>query len=86
MDRIQCPICFQTFSNQKKPMIICLNGHSMCEECFHDIQSLAKPECSICRENLLSVPIVNRDVLGLIEAVYESMAAIPVIKAEELTI
>ncbi len=67
-------------------MIICPNGHSMCQGCFQDIKSSAKPECSICRNDLLSVPIVNRDVLGLIEAVYESMAAIPVIKQEELTI
>jgi len=86
MDRIQCPICFENFSNERKPMIICSNGHSMCQGCFQDIKSSAKPECSICRDDLLSVPIVNRDVLGLIEAVYESMAAIPVIKQEELTI
>ena len=86
MDRIQCPICLENFSHQKKPMIICQNGHSMCEECFHDVELLVRRECSICRENLLSVPIVNRDVLNLIDAVYESMAAIPVIKVEELEI
>src|SRR5580693_5145198 len=86
MDRIQCPICFENFSNQKKPMIICLNGHSMCEVCFHDIESSVRPECSMCREKLLSVPIVNRDVLSLVEAIYESMAAIPVIKEEELIV
>ncbi|CAF3963810.1 unnamed protein product [Rotaria sordida] len=65
-------------------MIICSNGHSMCQECFNDIKSSTQPACSICRNSLLSTPIVNRDVLNLIEAVYESMAAIPVIKAEEL--
>ncbi|CAF0752160.1 unnamed protein product [Rotaria sordida] len=67
-------------------MIICSNGHSMCQECFNDIKSSTQPACSICRNSLLSTPIVNRDVLNLIEAVYESMAAIPVIKAEELII
>lgn len=56
----------------------------MCEGCFHDIQSSLRPECSVCRSDLLSTPIVNRDVLNLIEAVYDSMAAIPIIAAEEL--
>ena len=86
MDRIQCPICLEDFSNEKKPLIICSNGHSMCQECFHSLKSSNKPECSVCRSDLLTTPIVNRDVLGLIEAIYESMAAIPVIKAEELTL
>ncbi|CAF1669311.1 unnamed protein product, partial [Adineta ricciae] len=86
MDRLQCPICFEDFSKEKKPMIICTNGHSMCQECLTDIKSSRNPECSICREDLLSVSIVNRDVLNLIDAIYETMAAIPVIKDEELTL
>ncbi|CAF4568427.1 unnamed protein product, partial [Rotaria sp. Silwood2] len=57
----------------------------MCQECLNGITSSTKPECSLCRDSLLPVPIVNRDVLSLIEAIYESMAAIPVIKVEELT-
>lgn len=67
-------------------MIICLNGHSTCQGCFNDVQSLPRPECSICRETLLPSPIVNRDVLNLISVVYETMAEIPVIKAEELVL
>lgn len=86
MDRIQCPICLDNFSTDKRPMIICQNGHSMCEQCFNDVRSSSRPECSMCREALLQSPIVNRDVLSLIDAVYESMAAIPVIKAEELVL
>ncbi|CAF0765791.1 unnamed protein product [Rotaria sp. Silwood1] len=58
----------------------------MCPGCFNDIKSSMKPECSICRDSLLPVPIVNRDVLNLIQAVFESMAAIPVIKTEELIV
>ena len=65
-------------------MIICENGHSMCDGCLRDIQLSGRAECSMCREELLPKPIVNREVLNLIEAVYESMAAIPVIRAEEL--
>lgn len=86
MDRIQCPICLENYSNQRKPMIICENGHSMCDGCFRDIQLSSRPECPMCREELLPKPIVNREVLNLIDAVYESMAAIPVIKAEELVL
>lgn len=84
MDQIQCPICFENFSNENKPYIICSNGHSMCKGCFDDVQSSQRPECSICRIDLLREPIINRDVLNLIEAIYEKMAAIPVIQAEEL--
>ncbi|CAF4067406.1 unnamed protein product [Rotaria sp. Silwood2] len=58
----------------------------MCQGCFNDIKSSIRPECSVCRDGLLPMPIVNRDVLSLIEAVYETMAAIPLIKAEELII
>ncbi|CAF3945174.1 unnamed protein product [Rotaria sp. Silwood2] len=58
----------------------------MCQGCFNDIKSSIRPECSVCRDGLLPMPIVNRDVLNLIEAVYETMAAIPLIKAEELII
>ena len=86
MDCLRCPICFEDFSKERKPMIICINGHSMCQECLTDIKSLRDPECSICREGLLSVSIVNRDVLNLIDAIYETMATIPVIKNKELTI
>ncbi|CAF2530298.1 unnamed protein product [Rotaria sp. Silwood2] len=58
----------------------------MCQGCFNEIKSSIRPECSVCRDGLLPMPIVNRDVLSLIEAVYETMAAIPLIKAEELII
>ena len=67
-------------------MIICLNGHSMCQDCSNDVKSSSRPECSICRETLLPSPIVNRDVLNLISGIYDTMAEIPVIKAEELVL
>lgn len=84
MDRIQCPICLETYSNQKRPMIICENGHSLCEECLRDMKQRGNAECPIGREELLPKGIVNREVLNLIEAVFESMAAIPMIEAAEL--
>jgi hypothetical protein len=67
-------------------MIICSSGHSVCQPCLQNIESSPTPLCPTCRRNLLSEPIVNRDVLDLIAAVYESMAAIPMIKAEELVV
>lgn len=83
MDRIRCPICLANFSSEKRPLIICSNGHSVCQQCFNQVASRT---CCICRNALLPSPIVNLDVLSLIEAIHDVMAEIPVIQTEELII
>lgn len=85
MDLIRCPICFSNFSSEKRPMIICSNGHSVCQQCSNNVNSTTST-CCICRNGLLLSPIVNLDVLSLIEAIHDVMAKIPVIQAEELII
>lgn len=85
MDQIRCPICLTNFSNERKPMIVCSNGHSVCKECFDTIISTS-PRCCTCRSELLLSPIVNLDVLSLIEAIRDVMAEIPIIPADELSI
>ena len=67
-------------------MILCSNGHSVCQSCLKEIEQSRSPLCPTCRQELLKEPIINRDVLDVMRAVYESMAAIPVIKAEELVV
>ena len=86
MDRIQCPICFANFSNENKPMIMCVNGHSICESCCQDPRSSPSNLCSMCRQIILPTPILNRDVLTLINSIYDTMAKIPMIRIEELKI
>lgn len=66
-------------------MIICSNGHSVCQQCFVELESTSS-RCCTCRNQLLSAPIVNFDVLSLIEAIHDVMAEIPVIQADELKI
>ena len=86
MDRILCSICFENFSDQRKPMIICAEGHSLCQVCYENIRSSRSPICPTCRGDLLGTAIVNREVLNLIATIYETMAAIPVIQPDELVI
>lgn len=60
----------------KKSMITCLNK----------IRLSTRPVRLSCSENVLPSPLVDCDVLNLIEAVYKSMTAIPVIRVEEFFI
>ena len=49
MDRIICSICCENFSDQRKPLIICAEGHSLCQVCHQSIQSSRSPICPTCR-------------------------------------
>lgn len=84
MDRIECAICSEDFSDLIKPMIICQEGHSTCLSCYNSIKTGKTPLCPTCRQKLLSEPIVNRDVLALINSLYGPAAHLPVIPDEEL--
>lgn len=64
-------------------MIVCKNGHSVCNECRI---TLSTTSCCICRSKLLLEPIVNIDVLSLIDAVCDEMTEMSIIPASELCI
>ncbi|KAJ5069043.1 hypothetical protein M0811_11943 [Anaeramoeba ignava] len=63
MDPSICPKCFQNYSQERKPMIICQEGHSICEDCVKKINS-----CPFCRSSFDDFkPILNRTLLQLVE-------------------
>ncbi|XP_037033280.1 serine/threonine-protein kinase ULK3-like [Bradysia coprophila] len=86
MDFVRCPVCFENFSLEKRPMTICANGHSLCEQCSTTIRSRATATCCTCRGRLLPSPIPNISVLNMIEQIHDIMVEIQVIEANELTI
>ena len=52
----ECPICLQDFNLlERKPMMVCIQQHLICEFCFHRQESLK--DCPFCRE-----PINRRKV------------------------
>ncbi|KAJ5073925.1 palmitoyltransferase [Anaeramoeba ignava] len=83
MESIVCPICFETFSNEKKPIIICEQGHTICQICLKEMDS-----CPFCRSSFEnSKLIINRPLLSIIEEMQKiSIKTIPVIPLEELEI
>lgn len=85
MDFVRCPICYENFSQEKRPMTICSNGHSVCEQCSINSQIRAAI-CCICRGDVLSSPIPNIIVLNMVEAIHDSMVRIQIIEANELSI
>ncbi|KAJ5080174.1 ovarian-specific serine/threonine-protein kinase lok-related [Anaeramoeba ignava] len=40
MDPGVCPMCFQNYSQERKPMIVCQEGHSICEFCSKTVDHL----------------------------------------------
>ncbi|KAJ5080001.1 palmitoyltransferase [Anaeramoeba ignava] len=79
-----CQICFEEYSKERKPMIVCKEGHSVCEHCLKKIDS-----CPFCRssfENFES--ILNRDLLQSVEEMKEKkkLSNVPIIPLSELKV
>ncbi|KAJ5066238.1 palmitoyltransferase [Anaeramoeba ignava] len=79
-----CPICFQKFSQERKPMIICEEHHSICESCFNTLN-----KCPFCANSLTNFkPIQNLDLLKSIdqEDTNSNLSQIPIIPLDQLEI
>ncbi|KAJ5080002.1 serine/threonine-protein kinase nek11 [Anaeramoeba ignava] len=79
-----CPICFEEYSQERKPMIACAAGHTICELCLKNMK-----ECPFCRSSLTKFkPIQNRILLEIIEQMKEQkkVANVPIIPLSELKI
>ncbi|PSN33768.1 E3 ubiquitin-protein ligase sina [Blattella germanica] len=46
LQEIECPICLQYMI---PPIEICLNGHNICKDCRHNIET-----CPFCRSRLIN--------------------------------
>ncbi|KAJ5068729.1 hypothetical protein M0811_02672 [Anaeramoeba ignava] len=63
MNTFTCSICFESYSQERKPMIICQEGHSICEKCLKNMN-----KCPFCRTSFDNFkPIPNRDLLRAAE-------------------
>ncbi|KAJ5075045.1 aardvark [Anaeramoeba ignava] len=79
-----CPICFQNYSQERKPMIICQDGHSICGDCVKKIDG-----CPFCRTSFDDFkPILNRTLLQLIQTIQKKPKEqiIPFIPLSELEV
>ncbi|KAJ5076630.1 faciogenital dysplasia protein [Anaeramoeba ignava] len=65
MDPAICPMCFENYSQERKPMIICQEGHSICELCVKTVE-----HCIFCRSSFEGFkPILNRSLLQIVEKI-----------------
>ncbi|CAD8065318.1 unnamed protein product [Paramecium sonneborni] len=50
-----CPVCREF---NQIPVIVCLQGHEICKDCFYNIRNLddIRQVCPICKQELLSTP------------------------------
>ncbi|KAJ5076468.1 rho gtpase activation protein [Anaeramoeba ignava] len=63
MDPEVCSMCFEIYSQERKPMIICQDGHSICEDCLKKVDG-----CPFCRTYFDDFkPILNRSLLQIVE-------------------
>ncbi|KAJ5067461.1 ovarian-specific serine/threonine-protein kinase lok-related [Anaeramoeba ignava] len=63
MDPGVCPMCFENYSKERKPMIVCSKGHSICETCLKTVD-----ECIFCQSSFDNFqPIVNVSLLRIVE-------------------
>ncbi|KAJ5076625.1 palmitoyltransferase [Anaeramoeba ignava] len=65
MDPEVCPMCFENYSQERKPIIICQEGHSICELCVKTVD-----HCIFCRSSFEEFkPILNRSLLQIVEKI-----------------
>lgn len=91
--QLSCGVCFEKYnsgstpaeSDDRRPMTVCLNGHTLCATCVKAFRERSAP-CSFCREVLLPNPIVNRALIELMEEYIASVEKVPQIPLAELTI
>ncbi|KAJ5071837.1 serine/threonine-protein kinase ulk3 [Anaeramoeba ignava] len=82
METVKCAICFERFDSKRKPIIICSNGHSICEKCVENVKT-----CPFCRLRLdKSKFITNISLLQIAEEIGERISDVPVIPLEEIII
>ena len=84
MEEISCPVCFNVFLAtsalaDRKPLIICENGHTVCAECHTHLTS-----CPTCRGDKLPVAIINRALLNLIDVYSKALSRVPEIDIKEI--
>ncbi|KAJ5069233.1 palmitoyltransferase [Anaeramoeba ignava] len=79
-----CPICFQNYSQERKPMIICQKSHNICSHCVKTLNS-----CPFCKSSFNKFqPFPNSILLKFVEAIQKKPEEqiIPFIPLSELEV
>ncbi|KAL1502093.1 hypothetical protein ABEB36_007290 [Hypothenemus hampei] len=51
VDDMECPICYDFMGGQ---IVVCQEGHSICQECYREMQKIKKCFCPICYGQILT--------------------------------
>ncbi|KAJ5076614.1 serine/threonine-protein kinase ulk3 [Anaeramoeba ignava] len=79
-----CPICFENYSNERKPMVICKEGHNICSFCVTKTD-----HCIFCKSSFKNFkPIMNESLLAFIKSIQKNSnePIIPIIPLSELEV
>ena len=91
MTEKSCPACYNVFLatselNDRRPMIACGNGDSICADCFGKLRRNRSAECPVCGSDLLPTPIVNKTLLEMIETYASVLDRCPEIPVNDLNV
>jgi len=86
-----CPACFNMFLEtstfgDRRPMIACGNGDSICADCFSKRQQKGNAKCPTCGDDLLPMPIVNKTLLEMIKTYASILDRLPEISIKEMQV
>ena len=57
-----CEVCLEEYTGLRRPMVVCLNGHTFCSSCSEQLAT-----CAQCRQRCLPHKIVNIALLRIVE-------------------
>merc|ERR1711971_395728 len=67
-----CEVCLEEYSGLRRPMVVCLNGHSFCSLCSEKLTI-----CAQCRQSCLPQKIVNIALLRIVEQNAQAHNSVP---------
>ena len=76
-----CPVCSNLFRAvselcDRRPLVACVNGDTVCADCYNECRKRTDGKCPICGDDLLSTPVINEELMKLIN--FNSELEIPV--------
>jgi len=91
MPEKSCPACYSAFLaaselGDRRPMIACGNGDSICADCFKKRPEKSEAKCPTCGDDLLPMPIVNKTLLEMIETYTSVLDHLPEIPIGEMKV
>eukprot|EP00761_Pharyngomonas_kirbyi_P000235 gb/GECH01000235.1/.p1 GENE.gb/GECH01000235.1/~~gb/GECH01000235.1/.p1 ORF type:complete len:564 (+),score=72.64 gb/GECH01000235.1/:1-1692(+) len=78
---LECEVCFGKFSSNRKPFIVCEEGHTSCKECVSRVKT-----CPFCRNNVFENLIINRSLLNTISNINKHVNRLTMIPRDEFNL